>query len=130
MCIRDRLPDFRPSLASEERALLERDAADGNEGDDVGSADAGMDALLGCEVDELGCAACSANGRFDDGGRRTGDGDYGAVVIGIERPVEEAHALYLHGGDDRLDHLGPPAFGVIRHAFDEGVGHAASVPAN
>ena len=99
------LPDFRAGLAGEERALLEGDVADGDEGDDVGRADAGMHAHLGGKVDELGGAAGGANRGLDDGRRRAGDGDDGAVVVGVERPIEQVHPLDVHGRDDGLDHL-------------------------
>jgi hypothetical protein len=117
------LPDFRAGLAGQQRALLERDVADGHKGNDVGRADAGMHTLLSGEVNELRCAARPANGGFDDRCRRTGDGDDGTVVIGVKRPVQQVGPLDLHGGDDRLDHLGLSAFGEVGHAFDEGIWH-------
>src|SRR5580700_2178558 len=61
-------PDLRAGLAGEQRALLQRNAADGDKGDDVSGADAGMDAGLGGEVDEFGGPAGSTNGGFDHGG--------------------------------------------------------------
>ena len=117
------LPDFVARLTGEERALLEGDAANGDKGDDVGGADAGMDAFLGSEVDELGGASGGANGGFDNGGGRAGDGDDGPIVVGVEGIVEEERAVNIHGGDDGFDHLGPSALGEIGNAFDEGVGH-------
>ncbi len=38
----------------------------------------------------------------------------------VERPVEQAHAFYLHGGDDLLDLGGVGAFGEVWDALDDG----------
>ena len=62
-------PDEEAGLAGEHGALGEGGSADGNEGDDVGGADAGMDAVLLGEIDEFGGFACGADGGFDDAGR-------------------------------------------------------------
>jgi len=77
-------PDEETGLAGEDGALGERGSADGDEGDDVGGADAGMDTVLLGEVDELGGFACGAGGCFDDAGGSAGDGDDGAVVGFVE----------------------------------------------
>src|SRR5258708_7293170 len=47
-------PDEEAGLTGEDGALGERRSAYGDEGDDVGGADAGMDALLFGEIDEFG----------------------------------------------------------------------------
>ena len=83
-------PDEQACLAGEHGALGEGGPADGDEGDDVGGADAGVNAVLLGEVDQFGGFACGADGRFDDCRRRAGDRDDGAIVRGIERPVEQA----------------------------------------
>ena len=59
-------PDEEAGLAGEHGALGEGGAADGDEGDDVGGSDAGMDAVLPGEVDELGGLACGADRGLDD----------------------------------------------------------------
>ena len=93
-------PDLEAGLTGEHGALGKGDAADGDEGDDVGGADAGMDAVLLGEVDELGGLAGGADGGLDDAVGSAGDGDDGAVVGRVERPVQQTNALDLHGGDD------------------------------
>jgi hypothetical protein len=82
-----------------------------------------VDAFLRSEVDELRGATGTANGGFDDTGGGAGDGDDGTVVVGVERIVEQAHALYVHSGDDGLDDVGASAFREVGNAFDERVGH-------
>ena len=62
-------PDLQTGLAGEDRALGDGDACDGHEGDDVGGADARMDAVLSGEIDEFGGLAGGADRGFDDGGR-------------------------------------------------------------
>ena len=96
-------PDEQAGLAGEDGALGQGGSADGDEGDDVGGADAGMDAVLLGEIDEFGGFASGADGGFDDAGGRAGDGDDGTVVSRVEGPVEQAHAFDLHGGDDLRD---------------------------
>jgi hypothetical protein len=113
-------PDEETSLAGEDGAVGEGGSADGDKGDDVGGADAGMDAVLGGEVDQLGGFACGADGGFDDSGGRAGEGDDGAVVGGIEGPVEQAHAFDLCGGDDLCDLGGVGAFREVGDALDDG----------
>ena len=103
-------PDEEAGLAGEDGAVGEGGSADGDEGDDVGGSDAGVDAVLPGEVDEFGGFACSADSGFDDTGGSAGDGDDGAVVRGVEGPVEEADAFNLHGGYDLLDLGGVGSF--------------------
>ena len=79
-----------------------------------------MDAVLLCEVDELGGLACGANGSFDDAGGCAGDGDDGAIVGLVEGPVEETNAFDLHGRDDLSDLGGVGAFREVGDAFDDG----------
>ena len=59
-------PDEEPGLAREHGALGEGSSADGDEGDDVGGSDAGVDAVLPGEVDEFGGLAGGADGCLDD----------------------------------------------------------------
>jgi len=113
-------PDEEAGLTREDGALGEGGSADGDEGDDIGGADAGMHAVLGCEVDEFGGFAGGADGSLDDAAGRAGDGDDGAIVCGVERPIEEAHAFDLHGGDDLLDLGCVGAFREVWDALDDG----------
>ena len=113
-------PDEEASLTGEDGALGEGGSANRDEGDDVGGADAGMDAVLGCEVDDFGSFAGGANGSLDDAAGRAGDGDDGAIVCGVERPIEETHAFDLHGSDDLLDLGGVGTFREVWDALDDG----------
>ena len=113
-------PDQKASLAGEDGALGERSSANRDKGDDVGGADAGMDAALPGEIDEFGGLACGADSGFDDAGRSAGDRDDGAVVRLIERPVQQTNAFDLHGGDDLADLGGVGTFGEIRDTLDDG----------
>ncbi len=113
-------PDEETGLAGEEGAVRERRSADGDEGDDVGGTDAGVDAVLTGEVDQFGGLACSANGGFNDTLRSAGDGDYGAVMGCVERPVQQAHTFYLSGGDNLPDSGGVCAFGEVGDTLDDG----------
>ena len=113
-------PDEEASLAGEDGALGEGGSADGDEGDDVGGADAGVDAALLGEVDEFGGLAGGADGCFDDTGGRAGDGDDGAVVGLVEGPVQQTNTFNVHGGDDLADFGSVGSFGEVRDAFDDG----------
>jgi len=113
-------PDEVGGLAGENGALGEGRSADREEGDNVGGTDAGMDAALLGEIDELGGLACGADRGFDNTGGRAGDGDDGTVVGLIERPVQQANAFDLHCGDDLADLGCVVAFGEVRDAFDDG----------
>jgi hypothetical protein len=113
-------PDEEASLSGEDGAVGEGGSADGDEGDNVGGADAGVDAVLGGEVDELSGFACGADGGFDDASGRAGEGDDGAVVGGVEGPIEQAHAFDLGGGDDLCDLGGVGAFREVGDALDDG----------
>ena len=115
-------PDEKASLTGEDGALGERGAADGNEGDDIGGTDARVNTVLLGEVDEFGCFAGSADGSFDYTCRRAGDGDDGAVVSLVERPVEQTNALNVHGGDDLGDLGSVGSFREVGDAFDDGFG--------
>ncbi len=81
-----------------------------------------MDSYLAGEIDKLGCFAGGTDGGFDDCIGRSGDCDDGAIVGRIERPVQQAHSLYLHGSDDLLDLAGVRSFGEVGDTFDDGVG--------
>ena len=80
-------------------ALFERDAFDGDEGDHVGRADARMRALVFCEVDQRDGLFHGAEGGVGDGGGRTDESEYAAIVVGIGFAVEQHH--FGHG-EDRL----------------------------
>jgi hypothetical protein len=113
-------PDEETGLAGENGALGQGRSADGDEGDDVGGADAGMDALLVGEIDEFGGFAGSAHGGFYDTIGCAGDGHDGTVVRFVEGPVQQANAFDVHCGDDLSDLGCVMAFGEVWNAFDDG----------
>ncbi len=98
-------PDQQACLPCQNGALRQRDAADRNERDDIGSADAGMNALLLREVDQFRCFADRLDCRRNDRCGWSRDGDDGTIVSSIERPVEKAHAFDLHRRNDLADLL-------------------------
>src|ERR1700744_6008090 len=99
------LPYFRTGLTRKHDALRQRDSADRDERNDVRRAHARMFALLLREVDQLCSFADTANRGLNHRLRGAGDGDNGAVVIRVERPVEQMHAVDMHRADD-LANLG------------------------
>ncbi len=76
-------PDLQARLPGEPRALLQLDAGDGDKRDNIGRADAGMNAFLASQVDEFGCLAHAAHGGLDHRRRIAGHGDHGAIVVGV-----------------------------------------------
>ena len=82
-----------------------------------------MLALLLRQIDEFRSLTDSANGGLDDSFRSAGDGNDGAVVIGIERPVEQVHALDVHRANDLADLCGVAAFGEVRNALYDWTGN-------
>jgi hypothetical protein len=96
-------PDFEAGLPRQERALVELDARNGNEGNYVGRADAGVDAMLPGQIDQLGCLAGTAHSGLNHRGWISGNGDNGAIVVGIHGPIEQAHAFDAHCSHDGFD---------------------------
>jgi len=78
-------------------------AFDRNEWDDIGSAHAGMCALMLREIDYLGGLADTAQYGFHDGLAVTDQRDDAAVVIGIHLAIEQVHAINFHGVDDGVN---------------------------
>ena len=116
------VPDAAAGLMRESGAVIESEPADGNEGDDVGCAEARVNAGVAREVDEFGCGANGREGCRADGLGRAREGHDRAVVVGVRSDVEELDAG--GGGDgasDARDDDGIAAFGEIRHAFDNQV---------
>ena len=62
--------------------------ATGDEGDHVGGSDAGMNAALAREVDEMSGFARRENRRFDDCRGSSSYGHNGPVVVLIARMIE------------------------------------------
>jgi len=78
-----------------------------------------VNAGLTGEVDELGGFRDAAGYAFDDGGGRAGDGDDGAIVGGVHGPVEEAHAVDVHGRHYLRDLCGIRALRKVGDTFDD-----------
>ncbi len=108
-------------------AVFEGDAADGDEGNDIGRPHARVRALMPREVDELGGLARAANGSFLDGFALAYQGDDAAVVIGVHLAVEEIDAGNEHGFDDGIDLGWVAAFGEIGNTFNECGGHESRI---
>jgi hypothetical protein len=96
-------PDFQAGLPRQQRALIKLDAGNGNKGNHVGCTNSRVNSLLASEVNEFGCLAGTAHCGLDYGCRLSCDGDDGAIVVRIHRPVEEAHTLNMHCSNNRLD---------------------------
>ncbi len=97
------LPDFRADVAGHGDAIFNRHAVDGDEGNHIGRAHAGVRALVPREVDQLGGFAYAANRGFLNGFPLAHQRDDAAVVVGVHLPVEEIDAGNLHGFDDGVD---------------------------
>jgi len=108
--------------------LGQGDAADGHKRDDIGGADTRMDAALGSQIDELGCLAGSANGSLDDSLRRAGNGHHGAIMVAVQRPIQQRDPLDAHSVENGMHFFAIHALGEIGHALDDGFGHKTSFP--
>ena len=76
-------PYLQPCLAREHYALFKLDAGDRYERNDIRCPDAGMQSLLGSQVDELDGLSHAAHSRFKHGVGFAGDGHNAAVVVGV-----------------------------------------------
>ena len=114
-------PDPLPGGDSQRNAFLQAHPPHRDERHDVGRSDPRMDAGLLRHVDAERSLGDGADGRLSDEFRRAGEGDHGAVMVRVERHVEDLHL------PDRRDRVGDrlhfarlPAFGKIGHALDDG----------
>src|ERR1700739_3307780 len=121
-------PDFLAALASQDGALGQRDAADRNEGNDVGGANAGVHSTLCGQIDERRRLASGANGRFDHRRGWSGNGDHRTIVVAIERPIQQGNPVYTHGVHDSPHFIVIAALGKVGHALDDGFAHRGSLP--
>ncbi len=109
-------------------AVVQRDAADRDERDNVGRADAGMLAAVGGEVDPVEGLFSRPKGGFADGFWRSDEGQDAAVVIGVALAVQHDDAGdSLNGVDQRVNGLGLPAFAEVGDALDKTI-HDRSHP--
>ncbi len=88
------LPDPLPEALGHVDAVLHCDPANGDERNHIGCSDPGMDAGMLAQIDEIGCHADRAKGRFDDGLRLADEGEDGAMMIMIHGVVEHPHARH------------------------------------
>src|SRR5205085_8070727 len=106
-------------VARDGDTIFQRDAFDGDEGHDVGSADARMRAGVLREINEFGGAADAANGCLSDSVTLADQGDDAAVVVGVHFAVQQKNAGHFHGGDKRVNLGGIAAFRKIGNALDK-----------
>src|SRR3972149_1917289 len=78
--------------------FFHRQAADGNEGDDIHRADAGMFSRVGAHVDELQSLEGGLQSRLFDRLRLTDESNHRAIMIGVGEIVKNLDA----GGSPKL----------------------------
>ena len=98
-----------------------RRALEGDEGEDVDRAHAGVIPLVRGEVDELHGLFREGESGVLDGAGLPGERDHAAVVVGIERDVEDGRSGGAGGGGQGLDELRPAAFAEVGDAFEDHV---------
>ena len=87
-----------------------------------------MDAFVFTEIDESDGALDTAIGSFDDGRGGTGEGDHGAVVIGIQLAVEDGDAAHgADGFDDGVHFGGVAALGEVGNGFYDCLRHGVLI---
>ena len=111
------LPNLFADVAGHGHAVLDGDAVDGNEGDNVGRSHARVRALMFRQVDEFGSLAYSADSGFLNGLALADQSDDRAVVVGVHFAVKEVNAVHFHGGDDGVNFSRIASFGKIGHAL-------------
>ena len=78
-----------------------------------------MNTGLGRKVNKLGSLAGRADRSLGNRCRIAGDSHDRAIVIGVERVVEEANAVHLHRGDNLTHDLGIHTFGKVGDALED-----------
>ena len=91
----------------------------GNEGDDVGGAEAGMGAGMFRQINEFGGFADAADGGFGNIDGIAYQSDNTAVMVGIHLAVKKIDAVHLHGFENGVNFGFVAAFGEIGDTFDE-----------
>ncbi len=110
--------DARPQLAGNLHTVGHRHAGNRHERYHVGRPHAGMLAVLLVHVNQLGGAGDGGESSLADDRRRADKGDDRPVVVRIRRAVQHPDARHaFDSGDDPVNHLGPPPFAEIGHAF-------------
>jgi hypothetical protein len=81
-----------------------------------------MDALVFPKIDEIGCDAYGAKGRFSDGVRFAGKAQDGTMVIPIHRLVQQPNPWHgLHGMHQRTHRRLVSSLTEVRHTFDDSI---------
>src|ERR1700680_2592813 len=93
------LPNLFADVAGHGHAVLDGDAVDGNERDNVGRSHARVRTLMLRQVEEFGSLAYSADSGFLDGLALADQSDDAAVVVGVHFAVEEINAVPFNGGE-------------------------------
>ncbi len=112
------LCDLGSNVARHGYAVLDGDAVNRDERDDIGRAHARVRALMLGEVDQFGGFAYSSDGGFLNGFALADEGYHTTVVVGIHLAVEEIDPGNFHGFDNGIDFGRVAAFGKIRNTFD------------
>ncbi len=117
-------PDLFAHAAGDADTFLESDALDGDKRDDIGGSDARMHAAMAIEVDQLDGLANRADGGLADGLGRAGQGQHGAVVVGVHLLVQQHHAGdgERRAGQSR-DNSRVAPLGKVRNALDQSSSH-------
>ena len=111
--------DALGQLAGQGGALFERDAGDGNQGQHVGGAHAGMRAVVVAHVDQLGSLAHAAERRLDHRFRLADEGHDRTVGRLARIDVEQFDALHgFDGRRDLADDVLVAALAEVGHAFN------------
>ena len=101
-------------------ALLHGHAFDGDEGYDVGGADARVRALMLGEIDEGDGLFHRAERGFGDRGGRPDEGENAAVMIDIGFAIEQHDSGDRSDGcGDRVDFRGVASFRKVRNTFNQ-----------
>ena len=73
-----------------------------------------MQTFLRGQIDQLYGFAYAANGGLEHRGRFAGNGDHGAIVIRVFRPIQQSHTFNAHRRHNGFDTPGVPAFREVQ----------------
>jgi len=120
-------PNLLRHLLRQPDTILHRDSLDGNEGDDVGGADARVHAGVVVQVDQLNRPPHAAESGLGYRLGRPGEGDNEPVMVGVELRIENDDAgRGADRGDNGIDFRGIPALREVGDALDQFSGHRTS----
>jgi hypothetical protein len=121
------VPDVLAGAMGDGGAIFQRSALEGNERDHVRGAHARMDSVVTPQINALHGGGDPAQGGFGYRLWCAGKSDHGAVMVGVHLRAQQ-HNIGdgTNGLPDRVESFGVAAFGKIRDALDQGVGHFTS----